>query len=108
MLNTGLVHGSNGVAAENPDLYPRISYAKSQLITAYPNPFNNYFELSLNKQEAGKYFMQLLDVSGRIFWNKQFIKGNGQAHQIIYTSGLTPGTYFLRVTDEKNITVWHD
>ena len=105
MLNTGLVHGSNGVAAENPDLYPRISYAKPQLITAYPNPFNNYFELSLNKQEAGKYFMQLLDVSGRIFWNKQFIKGNGPAHQIIYTSGLTPGTYFLRVTDEKNITV---
>jgi len=71
-------------------------------IKAYPNPFTDYIKVTING-DAGKYQLQLVDVSGKIIYSKTGVKGSGNYIETINTSILQSGFYFIRVIQNNKV-----
>jgi hypothetical protein len=65
-------------------------------VTAYPNPFNNSFIVSITG-DAGSYELSFIDASGRTLWTKKGTKNSGTYQETINTSAVVSGIYFLTV-----------
>jgi hypothetical protein len=62
-------------------------------LVLYPNPANNFIELSIPVNVMGKKYVELFDAVGRRLWGRQM--PNNTEH--INTSGLPNGTYMLKL-----------
>jgi hypothetical protein len=66
-------------------------------ISIYPNPSDGLFKLTVDKQ----YFVDIIDVTGKVVLKAEI---NSVCNVIDLTS-LNKGLYFIRLNDEKNITL---
>ena len=73
-------------------------------ISVYPNPVTNgYVRLQFSEQPAGKYQVQLLDISGRLISTKEVnVAGEAQIEEFRFPELSVKGNYLLRVTNEAN------
>lgn len=73
-------------------------------IAVYPNPVTNgVVRLSFAQQPAGRYQVQLLDISGRLIGTKEVnINGESQIEEFRFPELSVKGNYLVRVTSETN------
>jgi hypothetical protein len=65
----------------------------------YPNPANNYIQVSLPGNINGKNGIELFDATGRRIWFKQMLNNTEDIH----TSGLPNGTYMLKLNHNGEV-----
>lgn len=74
-------------------------------IKIYPNPVQHGqpFNVALKLKQAGLYFMQITDATGRIMLQKQ-INANVKEHteQVMPDSRWSSGAYYISIIDSKN------
>lgn len=75
---------------------------KNSNITVYPNPVTDgLVKLSFSNQPAGKYNVQVLDLSGRVITNSDVIVNmKAQVMEIRLPNTVAKGNYFVKVTGE--------
>jgi parallel beta-helix repeat protein len=95
--------GGNTLGLDN-NANQLISNSAQVALKAYPNPFLNSVNVSISGG-AGKYELILVDVSGKVIWNKTGLKSDGAFEQAINTSALQRGAYFLKVIQNNNTSV---
>jgi hypothetical protein len=73
-------------------------------IAVYPNPVTNgYVRLAFGEQPAGKYQIQLLDISGKLIGTKEVnIVSASQIEEFRFPELNVRGNYLIRVTSEIN------
>jgi Secretion system C-terminal sorting domain len=73
-------------------------------IAVYPNPVTNgVVRLSFSEQPAGRYQVQLLDLSGRLVSAKEVnINSVAQTEEFRFPDLSVKGNYLIRVTSEAN------
>lgn len=73
-------------------------------ISVYPNPVTDgMVRLSFSEQPAGKYRVQLLDMSGRLITTKEVnINSVAQIEEFRFPELSVKGNYLLRITNELN------
>ncbi len=72
--------------------------------TAYPNPFDQKFEVRIKAEEPTEVQLSLADVLGNVLWeNQYFISGE---RVIDFEEAVSTGIYFLHLTqDQKTQTI---
>jgi hypothetical protein len=73
-------------------------------IAVYPNPVTNgVVRLSFSEQPAGRYQVQLLDISGRLVGSKEVnISSEAQVEEFRFPELSVKGNYLIRVSSELN------
>ncbi len=73
-------------------------------IAVYPNPVTNgYVRLSFSDQPAGRYQVQLLDISGKLIGSKEVnISSESQIEEFRFPELSVRGTYLVKVSSELN------
>jgi hypothetical protein len=73
-------------------------------IAVYPNPVTNgVVRLSFSEQPAGRYQVQLLDMSGRLINSKEInINSESQIEEFRFPELSVKGNYLLKVSSEVN------
>jgi hypothetical protein len=73
-------------------------------IAVYPNPVTEgIVKLSFNEQPAGRYRVQLLDISGRVVGSKEVnINGGAQVEEFRFPELSVKGSYLIRVTNDAS------
>jgi hypothetical protein len=66
-------------------------------VSAYPIPANDYLQLKIDNYDSETLFYQLFDLNGKLLIHKKV----EAYHTSIPIDGLDPGTYFLRISDNK-------
>jgi hypothetical protein len=77
---------------------------KNNGIAVYPNPVTNgVVKLSFADQPAGKYQVQLLDLSGKLIVSKEVnISSESQIEEFRFPELSVKGNYFIKVFSEIN------
>jgi hypothetical protein len=77
-------------------------------ISLYPNPVkNNYFRITFENKESGKYDVQLVDVAGRTVTGKAVTVYNGsQTSEVRLPASLTKGMYTVKVLKNESKEVY--
>jgi hypothetical protein len=61
----------------------------------YPNPFDAYSIIEAPQEYADQELkLQLIDANGKLVYDEIM---QGTRHKADYSTGLTPGTYFLNI-----------
>jgi Secretion system C-terminal sorting domain len=73
-------------------------------ITVYPNPVTNgFFKLSFADQPAGKYQVQVIDLSGKLISSREVTVNNKiQVEEFRLPELLAGGNYMVKVVSEPN------
>jgi uncharacterized protein (DUF1501 family) len=82
------------------------TFAKDALIYNYPNPFTSFTKVEF-KTSGGHTLLQLLDGGGtvlRVLVEATFNFAGMNSYNL-YSDGLTPGVYYLRLQNESKIFV---
>lgn len=95
--------GSNGSVAEGVQQPYEISVITTideareihLTVMAYPNPTNDFLTLEMKYFKPLSYQFQLYDMSGKLMHSEKIM----DHHTHIDVSFLTPGTYFLKLTE---------
>ncbi len=82
--------------------------AKNNSILVYPNPVTDgLVKLAFNNQPAGKYNVQVLDMSGKMLMSQDItINSKAQVQEIKLPASMAKGNYLVKVTGggaESNI-----
>jgi uncharacterized protein (DUF1501 family) len=82
------------------------TFAKDALIYNYPNPFSNFTKIEF-KTIGGHTLLQLLDGAGTVI--RVLVEANynyaGMNSFSLYSNGLIPGVYYLRLQNETKVFV---
>jgi uncharacterized protein (DUF1501 family) len=85
---------------------PESTFAKEALIYNYPNPFSSQTKIEF-KTKGGHTVLQLLDGSGSVI--KLLVEATynfaGMNSYMLYSSGLIPGVYYIRMQNEDKVYV---
>jgi hypothetical protein len=77
-----------------------------QIVTAYPNPFHQYFTLSFSADENDKIDVMIFDLSGKAVYQNEFagaVSGSNNV-RIETNQNLTPGIYFVKIFNRSSQT----
>ena len=76
----------------------------------YPNPVtNNQFNVLFEGKKAGRYTVQLTDISGRAILSKTItIAGGNQVEPIRFTQKMPRGMFLIKVLDENKRLAFSD
>jgi hypothetical protein len=79
-----------------------VEQVKNNNITVYPNPVTDgLVKLSFSNQPAGKYNVQVLDLSGRMISSSDVVVNmKAQVLEIRLPNAIAKGNYFIKVTGE--------
>lgn len=78
-----------------------INQVISETVNIYPNPANNFFTITLNKEV--KAVVEITDLAGKLIRTENI---NGQMPNVIYTSELSNGIYLLNISsNDKTETI---
>ena len=90
-------------AAKNSGTEQQVQFPKGT-ISVYPNPVTSgYVLLAFSEQPAGRYQVQLLDISGKLLGSKEVnISSESQIEQFRFPELNVRGNYLIRVTSEAN------
>lgn len=72
-------------------------------MAAYPNPANNTITLSYTTEKAGRHFIELSDLSGKMLLRKEVNVAAGTHTQNFNLSQYAKGTYFINLIKPGNI-----
>ena len=75
---------------------PRLGEAVTQL-QVYPNPANDYINISFNVEETQQATIILRDAAGRVVYNEATYAAAGFNNQQIELSSLSKGVYFVQL-----------
>jgi hypothetical protein len=82
------------------------TFAKDALIYNYPNPFTNFTKIEF-KTKGGQTLLQLLDGSGTVL--RVLVEATynyaGMNSYNLYSNGLMPGVYYIRLQNEEKVFV---
>ena len=73
--------------------------------TVYPNPANDFFEISTEEVNAGKdfsYNLELLDLSGRVILSRVNLY---LSREKIELGDIPSGAYLIKITDNIEGTI---
>ncbi len=84
---------TNGSSLELQD-----AIAAEAAVRIFPNPVRDAFTLNLNNPYTGKMLIQVMDVSGAIRKEYATDKNQPMSQVMVNISGLSTGTYFVRIT----------
>ena len=79
-------------------------------IAVFPNPVTNRLvKVSFAEQPAGRYSVDLIDISGKLIQSKEVnINSNMQIEEVRIPRSISAGNYLLRVTGlNNNINATH-
>jgi hypothetical protein len=68
----------------------------------YPNPFNDFLKIDIEKEDTDPLTVRLINVSGSVVFEKQYIIGKKGQIQLTGLSPLPAGVYFISVAN-KNV-----
>jgi Secretion system C-terminal sorting domain len=79
-----------------------------QKISMFPNPVTeNRFQLSFEEVSTGVHTIQVMELSGKLLFNKVVnISGPGQFEKIELSSSLERGMYMIKVMNSESKTVY--
>jgi hypothetical protein len=77
---------------------------KKGILQAWPNPFNEEFELSLSLSSAHHGEARIFDMTGKLWWSNTF--ADRTWHKRISTSSLVPGLYVLQITLADDASIY--
>jgi hypothetical protein len=77
--------------------------AESNIITVYPNPAHESFQLQFKNMKAGQYEMNLISPVGQVIQSRSIQVSNpaNYAETVNLNTGLAPGTYMVRIVDQQ-------
>lgn len=75
-------------------------FSENYKVIAYPNPFNNQFEINFNKKIPSNGRISIYNVSGKQVWEQNF-KNNTDEKIIVTTSTLSNGMYYIKISLEN-------
>jgi hypothetical protein len=80
----------------------------NQKISMYPNPVtDNRFQLSFEAVSAGVHTIQVLELSGKVLFNRVVnISGPGQFETVELSPTLARGLYMVKVVNSESKTVY--
>lgn len=96
--------GTGPLSSSNPLRNQSAEELKPIETSAYPNPFINLLNVTLNG-EAGEFKLQMIDAVGRIVFTRSGSKNEGYYKQSINTSSLQKGVYFLKIIQNDKISI---
>ncbi len=67
-------------------------------ITAYPNPFASYFEVTMDMPTSESAILKLTDVTGKVVYQGEWPAGTTSMNVPVALLGLSNGTYVLSVS----------
>ena len=72
-------------------------------VTVFPNPVtDNNFKVNFKNTDAGQYDVQLVELSGRIVFQKRVIVGmKSQTENMVVDRGLAKGVYMVKIVDRS-------
>jgi hypothetical protein len=79
--------------------------AKAEQIKVYPIPITNSLTVDILQSQASKKNIQLMDISGKVYFTKTYSLVIGRNNIIIDVKNLLAGTYFLVGLNETSIKV---
>ena len=92
-------HGGGRKTDESTSLLTNGSFS------LYPNPSSNFVQLSLNATDLQEAVIQIVDIQGRLVWNKTLTNLNGNYQQQYDFQHLDRGLYILSIqTNEGQYT----
>jgi hypothetical protein len=82
----------------------QVEEVKNNNITVYPNPVTDgVVKLSFSNQPAGKYNVQVLDMSGKIITSADLIiNSKSQVQEIKLPALMAKGNYFIKVSGQDS------
>jgi hypothetical protein len=73
-------------------------------IAVFPNPANDYVEISFSSEISGKASVQLLDMSGRIVLQESIEVTEGQNNAGFDISELSTGIYMMNLVQDQAVS----
>lgn len=93
--NVRIITGYNiSNSIENITIHPTVK--------VYPNPASNSFYVKLRSVKSFKSTIQLIDLTGRIIFEKHQQIETGINDFQLSISNITPGNYFLKISSHKS------
>jgi aminopeptidase YwaD len=74
-------------------------------VSVFPNPSAELINVNLNLKSEQKVSLELIDMLGKVITVKDLGTLQGDSKQSINVSGITKGTYVVRVVTEKGTEV---
>jgi hypothetical protein len=86
------------------------AFIRNEKFALYPNPvISNQVYVSFNVKEAGRYTIQLLDLTGKVISQKIAVIDNGvQVVPVSVKAGLAKGAYMMQVLSNSKNPVFTD
>ncbi len=99
---SGLKHLPNKKSNNYSNVIAKQSSLKSsteKLISVYPNPFHDYFTLSIQGEKNNTAIeVMMFDINGKLVYNNQFIENEGMNNFKIETNkNLASGVYIVKI-----------
>ena len=86
-------------------IYPEPKPAFAENIEVFPNPVSDYLNICFLGKADEKLTIELLDLTGRVFYKKEEIAGEGWNEFSISDLNFARGVYFLKMSSgEKQVT----
>ncbi|MBM2816440.1 MAG: Peptidase protein [Ignavibacteria bacterium] len=76
------------------------------LISIYPNPFNEQFSIKLEKEIFSKGLIQVFDLNGNLFLEQTLGQHSLNLNQTIMTTNLPQGIYLLKCSINNKISYY--
>lgn len=93
--------GLKTIPTTQPKETKSTALGKELLINVYPNPFRNEFTLEINTRQSEVLTISLSDNLGKTMQQNQMPVNIGYNAQVLNTSALPTGIYFLYVKDRS-------
>ncbi|MBK9320385.1 MAG: T9SS type A sorting domain-containing protein [Bacteroidetes bacterium] len=81
----------------------RMDNSDYDLLSVYPNPAHEQFEINYITMKDSEYRMDMIDAEGRVVWN---MKGTGDGELLrkqVDVTGIARGLYLIRLNDEEGV-----
>jgi len=107
MANSNVIISGNRPRGVVQEILTNTITADDNKIQIYPNPvINNKFAIQFGQLEAGKYMVQLLDVTGRQVQQKLItISGENQTQDFNINPLASRGVYMIKLTDNNSKSI---
>jgi len=108
-LSTETVTSSNNILTQGfqqpEDFFTAIHEVKTndRLITVYPNPVTSEIHVGIKSQSIPEFRLEVMDIMGKLVMGEMKVYSNTE--NVIDLSMLVPGSYIIRVTDERETRV---
>jgi len=97
--NGGVAEGTFTITVEPPlSLQDELL---EQATNLYPNPNQGRFIVELSSDYRGKVTLQLIDVTGKLYFEKVLMKNSNRMEYPVAQDNLTGGLYLLRIVTDR-------